>query len=388
MRQHIQLNQDDFIHAIKSENKIEIMSMVNFNPQSLGVFDNLFIKTCAEENLVELLADFIPFCKAFNINPSCGDNVPLLTAAKNGYTDIVSLLLSRSEVNPAYPGNMPLLLAVRKGHFDIVKMLLNDYRVDPTVNNNEAFITACYKGHLDIVNFLMQDDRVDIEAEEGAGLRFAAMKDEFNVVLKLLEDDRIDVNNNDSAAVVWAGYYGNYDVVKLLVANGADPFARNGIIVKYAAEFGYTDLFTYLLTLDGCDVSVDSNYPLAYAAANGYEQITKLILTHHSFTITYADYCNIREQCIHQEDTYDLLKEFEYLIGFDQEDPDFDTDEEDHEYGESVIPDTFTHQLKTTNPELTFVQDIVDVLNKNRIKATSLTIEMEPNQNVLTIKYY
>ena len=47
----------------------------------------------------------------------------------NGHTDIVRMLLERSEVNPAAEDNEAIKMASANGHLDIVRMLLSSPKV-------------------------------------------------------------------------------------------------------------------------------------------------------------------------------------------------------------------------------------------------------------------
>jgi len=356
-----ELRMNRFIEAIGSNDPTNIYDVISQEPQRLGSFDNLFVKRCADENRADLLAKFIPLYKTFNMNLTCDQNTPLMIAIDRGHEDIVDILLSCQVVDPSYPDNAPLIAAIKKDRLDIVQLLMRDMRVNPSSNKSEALIIACHKGRLDIVDFLIADQRVDLEAEDGAPLTFASMKGHLDVIERLLLAD-VDVSLSDNAAIIWAG--------------------------------------------DSCNVSTDSNYPLAYAAANGYEQIVKLILTHRSLSITHQEYNEIRKQCRHRSRVSTVMKEFEYLIGFnaDTSDEDCGDDQttslsEDSQYedgdqsdqsdqsDQTDFTDGFTHKLEPTNPDLGLVQDFIDVLNKNRLKATSLTIEVKEEENVLTIKY-
>jgi Ankyrin repeats (3 copies) len=83
---------------------------------------------------------------------------PLGLACDYGRLEIFKLLLAR--FNPSDYCNYAIRTASRNGFLEIVKLLLMDNRVDPGVGYNECIKTACVHGRWQVVEILLDDKRV------------------------------------------------------------------------------------------------------------------------------------------------------------------------------------------------------------------------------------
>ncbi len=122
---------------------------------------------------------------------------PLMQAAQNGHSEIVSLLLDAgADINISEcEGQNSLLIASGQGHEEIVQLLLQKgAKVNiPAHDGRTALMRACYHGYLGIVKMLV---------ESGA---------EVNITDK-----------ENRAALMWACDAGHWDVVDYLLQAGAD----------------------------------------------------------------------------------------------------------------------------------------------------------------------
>lgn len=78
---------------------------------------------------------------------------------KNNYVKIETMLN-----NPSFDpviNNYGIRKASKEGYIEIVKVLLSNPKVDPSVNNNEAIQMASNNGHVEIIKLLLNDPRVD-----------------------------------------------------------------------------------------------------------------------------------------------------------------------------------------------------------------------------------
>jgi len=93
------------------------------------------------------------------------------TAAENGNTELVKLLLKSSYVNPGDTttdgirynrdeSDYAIRRAASKGHLEVVKLLLKHKRVNPTAINKYALRHAAKNGHAEVVKLLLKDKKV------------------------------------------------------------------------------------------------------------------------------------------------------------------------------------------------------------------------------------
>lgn len=126
------------------------------------------------------------------------DYTPLASACRNGYKEIVELLLKYGAYPREYndPGAAPILLAARYGHLAIVETLLNSY---PDLLSDQEFcnhvvVAALCSGNTSLVKFLIK-----------RGVNFATIQDE-----------------NEWPALFVAFSQGHKALIPLLIEAGAD----------------------------------------------------------------------------------------------------------------------------------------------------------------------
>lgn len=116
----------------------------------------------------------------------------LVEASKNGYADVVALLLADGRPDPASSGQSAIRKAVSYGRTEVTRLLLQDKRVDPTTHYNDPMRTACFNGNADILRLLLQDPRVDPTAEDNHVIKSTSRNTCTKCLLLLLEDGRAD----------------------------------------------------------------------------------------------------------------------------------------------------------------------------------------------------
>ncbi|RPB05023.1 ankyrin, partial [Choiromyces venosus 120613-1] len=125
---------------------------------------------------------------------------PLHVSASNGHTNIVKLLLSRSDVDPnskTNKGDTPLHYATSFGAKSVAKLFLNLDNFNPNIANNHGstpLSIASEYGHIGIVEMLLATDNIDINSvdrcinDDGYTLlHMAALCGQEAVVTLLLE---------------------------------------------------------------------------------------------------------------------------------------------------------------------------------------------------------
>jgi len=344
----------------------------------LTICDNILVKYCAEKGYVSILNHFFfkqkKFPSGHQYNANADDDYAIRKAAKNGHTEMVKFLLTDPKVNPSARSNSAIRNAALNGHLDIVKLLCADPRVDVACESNTPFINAARMGHIDIVDFLLSDPRVDPGAQSNAAIRFACLSnaaDKLKVIDRLLMDPQVNPSDNNDSAIIWAGYYGHNIVVDMLAHHGVDPATRDNQLLATAAEQGNDALVSILLGFPTVNPSARDNCAIHWAAPNSHEQIVCMLLDHPWFRITEADYDILIQNSAHDLSMVKLLKKYKLNLDFAEEN-DAESD-----------PTSF----QPINPELTFVSELLNVLDQNKVKATFMSIGRTDKENTLTIRY-
>jgi ankyrin repeat protein len=170
-----------------------------------------------------------------------GDSLhtPLREAVKEGYLDIVKLLLNEgTNINfpaPYDAGRRTLLqTAAAHGHVEIVKYLLdkgaNVNGLAERDGGRTALQAASELGHVEIINLLLKNGaNVNSPAAYTNGWTAlqAAVEREHLDAIKILLDSGANVNGSAGAeggktALQAAARCGNLEIVKILLASGAD----------------------------------------------------------------------------------------------------------------------------------------------------------------------
>src|SRR5690242_1823861 len=97
----------------------------------------------------------------------------MMAVDKNDLATVQRLL---PEVDPAINGNEAIGVAARNGYTEMVQLLMADPRVDSTANSNWAIQQAMLKGHLEVVNLLLTDPRLDPSANNNWLIEKAALE--------------------------------------------------------------------------------------------------------------------------------------------------------------------------------------------------------------------
>ena len=186
------------------------------------------------------------------VRPYIGDT-PLHQACKQGWLDIVVILIEKYGCNPSMVSKSdesPLHYACQYGHIDVVKLLIEKYHCNPhvvTVDGESLLHYACFCGHIDIVIILIEKYGCDpnVLTKKNEGLLHCACR------------------------------CGNIDIVKLLIETyGSNPNVMtksNQNLLHYACRFGNVDIVKYLFRnhhLNPLMRDNDQLEPLDYAVSN------------------------------------------------------------------------------------------------------------------------
>ena len=226
----------------------------------------------------------------------------LLWASKEGYPEIVELLINNSRVDINKERNIDgataLMLASYNGHTNVVDILLDQYDIGiakiTTLTGESALMLASYKGHEDIVRLLVAKNILninDVSSNGESSLYKASQNGHIEVVRLLLDTKDIDINGATVERVtplMASAKEGHEDIVKILLA---DPHLE----ADFADYDGKTALFYSIPTYYHVDhkklqnvvelllrcPSIDANHldenhknALYYATISGFTNLT------------------------------------------------------------------------------------------------------------------
>ena len=126
------------------------------------------------------------------------DNTLLHAAAKNGRTEVLKLLLSKTSNQPNHVNNKsesPLHIAIKDVHVEVVEELLKFPGIDvnkPDNEGNTPLSIATNKGNAKMVQLLLAVKEIDVNQVDNEGktpLHAAAKQGLFNMVGQLLLQD-------------------------------------------------------------------------------------------------------------------------------------------------------------------------------------------------------
>ncbi|CAF1396671.1 unnamed protein product [Didymodactylos carnosus] len=248
-------------------------------PGTLSTTLETILKCASPQYINSFVNDFVRFePERWNI---------LILAARNGFYNVVEILLKKFNVNIEIEGCVDydsifingataLWCAAASGHLNIAELLVR-YGADVnhhTRTNSGPLRAACFDGKYKIVKFL---------TEHGANVNLKKVDGTTNLILSV--------------------YYGHLNVVDLLLKAGADPNITDYtgcLALHYACEQGHLDIVKLLLddesrrTQNAC-----GHTPLMTAAMHSQPLIVEYLVSHCSYVeyiealeILAASYCN------------------------------------------------------------------------------------------------
>ncbi|KAI1269205.1 ankyrin repeat-containing domain protein [Xylariaceae sp. FL1019] len=175
----------------------------------------------------------------------------LVSAARNGYVDIVKALLHQEvDVNKTHEDVTALSAAASNGRIAIVKILLRfGADTNQTTSHGTAFEVAANHGHLDIVKILLDSATI------------------------------AQTNPGRDVAFIGAVSVGRLDLVRMCLDSGANACHRgsSGTVLSIAAEHGHTDIVETLLQY-GANINQDSGSALRAGVSKKHRDVVKLLL--------------------------------------------------------------------------------------------------------------
>ncbi|PTD07843.1 Ankyrin-3 [Fusarium culmorum] len=225
------------------------------------------------------------------------ENTALIRAVRDGYPQIVSLLIKLgADVNASNNiGWTPLHFAAETGFEDVVEILLkaganataesHDGKRPRTISweNNHHSVTTILDGSVPI----SLDAQLHSKALRLSALFYAARNGHLNKICQVL-DEGIDVNSLDAdgrSSLSMAAEHGWNDIVQCLTGRNADANLKDnygGSPLWWASRYGHANIVDHLLN-QGAHVDspdADEQSPLSASSQYGHVETIKLLLEH------------------------------------------------------------------------------------------------------------
>ncbi|KAI9340520.1 ankyrin repeat-containing domain protein [Obelidium mucronatum] len=201
-----------------------------------------------------------------SIDPSAKQNEPIRVACKNGFSQIVDMLLNDPRTDPSCQSQTCLKSALKNGFWDVVRELLSHGDVDPTVNGQAAIRGACEFGLVEVVEVLLRHQEVDPGVLNDFPVRIASERGFEGVVRLLVGHESVDPGCNGNFPIRIAAANGHLEVVRVLLGSkNVDPTADNQLAIKSAAANGHLEVVKLLLRDHRVDFKDGNHFALAMA---------------------------------------------------------------------------------------------------------------------------
>lgn len=211
----------------------------------------------SEQRSIDLLYDPSPgvvrLGLQLGLDPSMSGNRPIIYAAENGHSKVVSLLMSDSRIN---------LDSIGSGYVPDKSNLLE---------------RACFTGQVEVVSILLQDERINPSANKSLSLFYASMRGHSEIVAMLFRDGRISPSFDLEFALVNVCISGSLRTLLLMLRDErADP--SYPALLEMASEGGHAGILSTLLQYDSVDPSADNNAALKVAVKRGRGNVVSILL--------------------------------------------------------------------------------------------------------------
>lgn len=224
------------------------------------------------------------------------DQTPLSRAAENGNSEVVRLLVDRSDVDADSKDSWertPLSYAAEGGHLAIAKLLVgrDDVDVDAKdISCRTPLSYAAQRGHLEVVKLLADREDVNADSKDYFGrtpICYAARNRHLDITRLLANRDDVNTDTKDRdnrTPLSFAAEGGDLEVVQLLVdrdsanADTKDRYSRTPLY--FAAEGRHLAVVQLLIDRDDVDINskdIDSQTPLSHATALGHLAVAQLL---------------------------------------------------------------------------------------------------------------
>lgn len=267
------------IHLAAKNGQLSVIKLLlNNNPKLLNHTDaeGLTSLYWAAKNGHTAVVKYLVLCPGVNLANSnaAGSRRPALQyAAKNGYYDVVRILL-RAGANPRFKNEHLIHLAAEIGHLNMIKLCLT---MRPSLLNytntfgQTPLMCAARCGHASVVQYLVSRKGINLKV----------------TTTNLAE------SSHHFTAIHWAVYGGYCGIVKILIKAGAREDSVNGLRpIHLAAKKGHLPMVKLCLNkrpdlLNSTDA--DGLTPLAWAAKRGEIAVVRYLVSRKGIVLNERD---------------------------------------------------------------------------------------------------
>ena len=237
-------------------------------------YNHFFCCACEVGN--ERIVQFLLTSVRNKINVNCQNGLPLIMACRNGYMNLVILLV---EKYCAIASELALTHACKHGHIEIATRMISRYSVSPDACEGWALIEACDNGYAHVVEMLLEAG-ADPRSKDQLGLNKACSNGYMEILDIFLKIGNISFSD----AFVWACWNGRLSIMKRLWTMRNDDCRKCYLqdVYEKMCEKGEYAAVESFLTLLSDQIRMDYNGGFIKACCNGHFSIVKMLINQES----------------------------------------------------------------------------------------------------------
>ncbi|KAJ3116564.1 hypothetical protein HDU96_009353 [Phlyctochytrium bullatum] len=211
------------------------------------------------------------------IDVTSNESYAVRVACKNGFAGVVKLLLEHG-ANPAARHNEPIKSASQHGHFQVAELLLSTGQVDPGVHGGFPIRWAARNGYLDLIPLLLKHG-VKAEDHDYAALTWAASYNQAAALSLLGRHIKGDKRIAGASALEGAATYGHVECVQILLTEFCvDPAAKSNYVLQMAAANGHAGVVELLLQDPRVNPSASDDAAFRGSICAGHLHVARILL--------------------------------------------------------------------------------------------------------------
>ena len=145
----------------------------------------------------------------------------------------------------------------------------------------QLFITACHNNSLDIINYLLSQN-ANVKMLNHSPFYIASKNGYLDMLKLFFEHANVCPETNNNEFIIIAGQYNRFDVIEYLISLGANPYARNNLLVKTACEYNNLPLLKFFVE-SGLSITKDVRYCIDICIAFDFSEIIVYYLQNSFF---------------------------------------------------------------------------------------------------------
>lgn len=293
---------DNFIDLFEQADEQEIIDLIEADNKLLSLKTDIRDSSCLHLAAFNNRAFVVKYLLKKNIDINGADlfmNTALIIAAKEGFEEIVELLLSLTKIDINSKdkfGNTAIMLAVKNNHIEVVRLLLRCSGIllnEINGSQDTLLLLAIRNDNIEMLKLLLSNINININLTDNSGytaLHRAVgykLEHKIEIIKILLGYPDIKVNTKDiygDTILISAAYVGNVEVIQLLLNWCKDSINEKnnigGMALSYAAANNRIDAVKLLVKQPNIDINLKDNQgrtAAELAKNNGHELISKFI---------------------------------------------------------------------------------------------------------------